>query len=487
MLFTMWLNLYATRLVLANLGVEDLGVYGVVGSIVGLIAVFTGGITNAVQRFITFELGRKEGCPNKVFSSSLNVLFVVSIIAFILLEVGGLWMLYNKVDIPKRSMDAAFWVYQWSVLTCIVNVISIPYNALIIAHEKMGAFAGISILQVILTFLSAYCLTYFDNRLLVYGVFMAIVSIFIRIIYQIYCHREFQESRYHFIIDIPLMKQIGKFTGVSTFSGGLQTLSSSGIVFVINLTFGVAINAVYTISLQLKNAILSFSLNIFKAISPQITKTYANGNIVMHKKLVYGGAKLEVFMIYFILIPMLFKTKYIMELWLGDVPPYAIEFAQCTVFIGLTHAIYEPIRTSVLATNNIAKFLIYPELFYLLVLPFGYYVSKITNSPLCLILLVVFMDFIMCSFGIMYAVKVAPIKISEIFKYVLKPCLIVGIVDCCVVYCTKMFVSENICGLLLLFISNSLFLLVVIFCWGLDINERIIITNSLKKCKFRNH
>lgn len=381
MLFTMWLNLWTTRLVLANLGVEDMGVYGVVGSIVGLATVFTGGVTNAVQRFITFESGKTDGNTNLVFCTSLNVIFLLSVVVFILLESVGVYMLYYSVNIPANSMNAASWVLQLSILTCVVNLISIPYNALVIAHERMNAFAVISILQVVLTFCAVYTLSWFDNRLLVYGIMMATVSIIIRIFYQIYCHYKFDESRYHFIIDKEQLKQLGKFTGVSTASGAIQIVSSQGIIFVINWTFGVAINAVYNISLQLKNSILSFALNLFKAISPQITKTYANNEIETHRKIVYSGSKMEAYLIFFIMIPFLFRTEFIMHMWLGKVPSYAVEFAMCAVFISLTYALFEPIRTSVLATNKITKFMIVPEFFYLLVMPMGYFVSKIWGNP----------------------------------------------------------------------------------------------------------
>ena len=363
MLFTMWLNLWTTRLVLANLGVEDMGVYGVVGSIVGLATVFTGGVTNAVQRFITFESGKTDGNTNLIFCTSLNVIFLLSAIVLILLESVGVYMLYYSINIPANSVDAAFWVLQLSILTCVVNLISIPYNALVIAHEKMNAFAVISILQVVLTFCAVYTLSWFDNRLLVYGIMTAAVSIVIRIIYQLYCHYTFDEARYHFIIDKEQLKQLGKFTGVSTASGAIQIVSSQGIVFVINWTFGVAINAVYNISLQLKNSILSFALNLFKAISPQITKTYANNEIETHRNLVYSGSKIEAYLIFFIITPFLFRTEFIMHMWLGKVPSYAVEFAKCAVFISLTYALFEPIRTSVLATNKITKFMILPELF----------------------------------------------------------------------------------------------------------------------------
>ena len=290
MLFTMWLNLYATRLVLNNLGVEDMGVYGVVGSIVGMFTIFTSGITSAVQRFLTYELGSQKGNMNNVFCSSLNVIFILAFCVLLLLEIIGVWVLYHKINIPTSSMQAAFWVFQLSTLTCIINMISIPYNALIIAHEKMDAFAFISILQVILNCSAAYCLSFISNeRLLMYGIMMAGISILIRIIYQLYCHSHFKETHYHWKIDPELLKSISKFAGISTSSSILQMISTQGITFVINWTFGVTINAVYVIALQLKNSILSFALNLLKAndkitlrdielkvLSP--TKDYQNSN-----------------------------------------------------------------------------------------------------------------------------------------------------------------------------------------------------------------
>ena len=484
MLFTMWLNLWITRLVLSNLGVEDMGVYGVVGSIVGLVSVFTGGVTNAVQRFITFEAGKPDGRPNLVFCSSLNIIFLLSAIVFMLLEAVGVYMLFYSVNIPAHSMNAAFWVLQLSILTCIVNLISIPYNALIIAHEKMDAFAVISILQVVFTFGAVYTLTWFNNRLLVYGIMMATVSVIIRVIYQIYCHHKFDEARYHLIIDKEQLKQLGKFTGVSTLSGALQVVSSEGIIFVINWTFGVTVNAVYSISLQLKNSILSFSLNLFKAISPQITKTYANNEIEAHQKLVYSGSKMEVFLIYFIMIPFLFQADYIMHLWLGKVPPYAVEFAMCTVFISLTYALFEPIRTSVLATNRITKFMLYPEVFYLLVLPLGYFISKTFENPLLLIIVIVGMDILTCIVRTIYALKVCPLKANELILKVIVPCLSVALLDSLLCYFIASLFPMSIMGLISFLVLNSIVLIIIIVMVGLNRTERKVCFSAIRKiCK----
>ncbi|MCB6962638.1 lipopolysaccharide biosynthesis protein [Phocaeicola dorei] len=482
MLFTMWLNLYATRLVLNNLGVEDMGVYGVVGSIVGMFTIFTSGITSAVQRFLTYELGSQKGNMNNVFCSSLNVIFILSFCVLLLLEIIGVWVLYHKINIPTSSMQAAFWVFQLSTLTCIINMISIPYNALIIAHEKMDAFAFISILQVILNCSAAYCLSFISNeRLLMYGIMMAGISILIRIIYQLYCHSHFKETHYRWKIDPELLKSISKFAGISTSSSILQMISTQGITFVINWTFGVTINAVYVITLQLKNSILSFALNLLKAISPQITKTYASGEMEAHKKLIYTGSKMEVFLIYFIMIPFLFRTEYIMKLWLGEVPEYTVAFAQCIVFISLTYAAFEPIRAAVLATNKIAKFMIIPDSFYILVLPVSYFICNITENPIYMIVCIVFFDILTCCLRTYLASKVCIIKIQEMLFSIFLPCLLVASLSCLCCYVLSLITSYTISGFCILLICNSFILICIIYLVGLSSKEKYIINKYIKK------
>lgn len=480
MLLTMWINLYATRLVLQNLGVEDMGVYGVVGSIVSIFSVFTGGITSAVQRFITFEAGLKEGNVNKVFCSSLNVIFILAGVLLIILESVGLWFFYTIINIPEASKDAAFWVFQFSILTCLINLISIPYNALIIAKEKMNAFAFISIIQVILNCMAAYFISLLNDRLLWYALFMLLTSFIVRLTYQVYCRIYLPESQYHRGIDKVLLKEIGKYTGVSTTSGVLQMISGQGLTLVINWTSGVALNAVYNIALQLKNTILSFAMNLFKAIAPQITKTYANGEMEHYKTLVYTGSKLEIFLIYFIMIPFLFRTEYIMKLWLGNsLPPYTVEFAQCIVFISLLYAAFEPIRTAVLATNKIRNFMLIPESFYLLVLPVSYICYHFSQNAIWLIVSIVSMDILTACLRIYLASQVSVLDVRDILKKILVPAIFVGGTSCVVCYFLNLICSNNLLGLFLLLICNSLSCISIIYIIGLSKTERKFINNCI--------
>ena len=481
MLFTMWLNLYATRLVLRNLGVEDMGVFGVVGSVVGLFAIFSSGITNTIQRFITFEIGKAESDVNKVFCSSLNIIFLLSALILILLESVGIWFLYHKVNIPPQSLQAAFGVYQLSVLTCIVNLVSIPYNALVLAHEKMDAYAVISILQVIFTCAAAYCLSFFDSqRLIIYALLMSGISVLIRLFYQGYCRVKFPESRYHLLIDKGAMKQISKFAGITTVSSLLDILYVQGVVLVINWTFGVVINAVYTIAIQLKNSVQSFAFNIFRAMSPQITKTYASGEMETHKRLVYSASKIQVYMIYFIMIPFLFRTEYIMHLWLGDVPPYIIPYVQATIYLSLLYAFFEPIRTAVLATSNISKFMIIPSAFYVLSLPLTYILAYRSNSPVVLIFSVVIFDVVGCVFRVYYALQVSPIQFKEILTKVILPSVKVALGSVMVCWLLSKYTNDTLFNLIILLVVNSIVLLILIYMFGINHDERKLVNEFIK-------
>jgi O-antigen/teichoic acid export membrane protein len=310
---------------------------------------------------------------------------------------------------------------------------------------------------------------------------MAAIAIIIRIIYQVYCHRHFAEARYHFSIDRAKMGEISRFAGISTLGGILYTISGEGIMLVINWTFGVAINAVYTIALQLKNMILSFALNLFKAIQPQITKTYAEGALDVHRRLVYSGSKLEVYLIYFLMLPFLCRTEQIMVLWLGDVPAYAVSYAQGIVFISLTYAAFEPIRTAVLATGRIVKFMLIPDSLTLLVLPISYLVARMTGSPTWMLVSIVGMEMFACALRVWLGAQVSALRVSEILSRIVLPAAVVALVDAVLCYFLSRLLPDDLWGLILLVLLNSLLLLGIIYAIGLSAEERRSILSLRKK------
>lgn len=485
MLFTMFFNLLTTRLVLSNLGIEDMGVFGVVGSIVSMFTLFVSGLLSATQRFVTFEMGKKDGDIALVFSTCSNIIFGVSVLLFLVLEIGGMWMLDYNVNIPEQSENATKWVLQFSIFTCLINLNSTCYNALLIAYEKMNVWAFISTIQVLLGCCIAYSISYFPNndRLIYYSLLAFLVQLFVSLLYLLYCKRSFPETKFSWKVDMQLVKSIVKYTGASSVSGLLQVFITQGLVLIINWTYGVAINAVYNIGLQVKNSVLSFGLNIFKAVQPQITKTYAAGEFDKHEKLVYSGSKIGSYMIMIILIPFCLHSHFVMQLWLGTVPPYASSFAVAFVFQSLLYASFEPFRTAVLATGNVAKFFIYSELIHALVLPLAYYWGRQYDTPVPLIVIIVVMEFVYCAFMIVLGSKVSVPTISGIFRHVVMPCCLVGIVSAIPCYLISLLMKDSIGALIFQLVLGTIIFGLVVLLIGINQQERrlaMLVLNAVK-------
>lgn len=493
MIFTMVLNLLTTRFVLSNLGVEDMGVYGVVGSIVTMFAILVSGLLSATQRFITFELGKKDGNLPLVFNTSTNLILCVSIGLFLIMEAGGSWMLHYHINIPERSMEAAQWVLQFSIFTSLLNLNSTAYSALLIAYERMNVWAVISIVQVLLGCVAAYSLSCFpqDSRLFWNALMLLGVQCVVQCLYIGYCKFHFPESRFRWGLDKKIVRSMAKYTGASSVNGVLYIVFSQGLVLVINWTYGVAVNAVYNIGMQVKNSVLSFGLNIYKAVQPQITKTYASGEYDKHEKLVYSGSKIGAYMIMLILLPFCLHTDFIMRLWLGNVPPYASVFAAAFVFQSLMYASFEPFRTAVLATGNVTKFFIYSEVVHLGVLPLAYWAGKTYDTPVVLVVTIVVWEFVYCGYMAWIGTRVSKIRLRGLFCQVLVPCMEVGCFSAIVYYVLAQLMPESLIYVLLQMVIGSACLFLIALLIGTNTQERrllrqvweVVVTRVInKKC-----
>lgn len=280
MLFLMAVSLYTSRVVLNALGVEDFGIYNVVGGVVAMFSVLSGSLSTAISRFITYELGKgnKENL-NKIFSSAVTIQFGLAGIIILLAETIGIWFLNIKMNIPEVRMEAANWVFQFSILTFAINLISVPYNASIIAHEKMSAFAYISILEAVGKLTIAYLITISPiDKLIFYAILMCAVALVVRLTYGNYCKRHFSECTYHFSWDKLLLKQMFGFAGWNFIGASSAILRDQGGNVVINLFCGPTVNAARGIAFQVNNAVNQFVTNFMTALNPQITKSYASGD-----------------------------------------------------------------------------------------------------------------------------------------------------------------------------------------------------------------
>lgn len=356
-LLVMGITLFTSRVVLEKLGVDDYGIYSVVGGFVSMFTILSGTLTAASQRYIAFELGNKEQRIQKVFSTTVTVHLLLAIVIFILLEGVGLWFLNNKMNIDASRLSAANWVFQCSVLTFCVNLISIPYNAAIIAYEKMSAFAYISIFEVILKLAAVYALSLvqFDS-LILYAIFMLIISVLLRIVYAWYCRIHFSDCRYDFSFDQSVLKEMLGFCGWNFIGSSAAVLNGQGINMLINMFFGVTLNAARGIASQVDTAVNSFVQNFMMALNPQITKSYAAGDYAYVNSTIIHGTKFSFFLFWIIGLPLFINADFVSNVWLKEVPDHAVLFVRLGLVYCMCQNLSQCLYTTMLATGHIKKY-----------------------------------------------------------------------------------------------------------------------------------
>ncbi len=370
----MLISLYTSRVILNALGVEDYGIYTVVGGVVTMFSMLSGSLSAAISRFITFELG-KGNMENlkKVFSSSVTIQAGIAIVIIIIAETIGLWFLNEKMVIPENRMIAANWCFQFSIMTFAINLISVPYNAAIIAHEKMSAFAYISILEAIGKLSIAWLIVVNPiDRLVFYAGMVALLAIIIRVIYGWYCKRHFEECSYHFIYDNELLKRMFGFAAWNFIGASSAVLKNQGADIILNLFFGPTVNAARGIAVKMDSVITQFVNNFMVALNPQITKSYASGDRDYMFKLINKGARYSYYILFLLALPVILNTHYILVLWLKLVPEHTVLFVQLILILALSESISGPLITAMLATGKIRNYQIVVGGLQMMNLPVAY-------------------------------------------------------------------------------------------------------------------
>lgn len=383
MLFMMLIGLYTSRINLQSLGVEDFGIYNVVGGIVVMFSIINGSITASISRFLTFEIGTGNMEKlKKVFSTSVTIQIGISLLILLLAETIGLWFLNHKMVIPDSRMPAANWVYQFSIITFILNLISMPYNACIVTHEKMSAFAWITIYDAIAKLLIAW-LTFIApmDKLIFFSGFIVLIAFTQRMIYTSYCLHNFEECHYKFTIDKELLKHMSGFAGWNFIGASSAILRDTGGNIIINLFCGPAVNAARAIANRINTAVLGFANSFMTAINPQITKSYASGEYEKMMGAIYKGAKFSFFLLLLLGLPVIMESEYIIHLWLGQVPEHTVLFVQLTILYAMSESISNPLVTAMLATGKIKNYQIVVGGLQMLNLPISYICLRLGCIP----------------------------------------------------------------------------------------------------------
>lgn len=383
MLLIIIVGLYTSRVVLNTLGVTDYGIYNVVGGIVSMLAFLNSAMVAASQRFISFELGTGNlERLKKVFCTSVSIHIALAVIILLIAESIGLWFVNTHLNIPLERMTAANWVYQCSILTLILTVVSVPYNSCIVAHEHMKAFAYVSIVEAVLKLLIVYILLVGNiDKLILYAILVAGVALIVRIIYGIYCKRHFEECSYHFVFDRKLFKEMFAFAGWSVIGNWGFSFKDQGSNIILNLFFGTVVNAARGVVMQVNGIISNFSSNFTMALNPQITKQYAAGDVESSMKLVYAGCRYSFYLLLLITVPVMINREYLLKLWLGNVPEYTSQFLMLVLISTLINVMSSTIVTALQATGKIKVFQITICLIMLSELPLAYLILKNGGEP----------------------------------------------------------------------------------------------------------
>ena len=406
MLFTMGVSLFTSRVVLQTLGVEDYGINSVVGGVITMFTFINGAMVSSTQRYLNFELARGNAERlRSVFNTSLQIHALIALAIVLLGETVGLWFLKEKLVIPEARMTAAMWVYQCSILSCAVGIMSAPYNADIIAHEKMSAFAYISILDVSLKLLIVYLLVVLPfDKLIVMAVLTLLVQLLIRYIYSRYCHTHFKETYFQARIDKPLFKEMSGFAGWSFWGNLAFILYTQGLNMMLNIFFGPIVNAARGIAVQVQSAVQQFVSGFQTALNPQITKNYASGNLEQMHSLMFRSARFSFLLLFFLSLPVLLETNFLLTLWLKTVPEDAVIFTQIMICISLIYTTANPCVVANQATGKVKIYQMVVGGILLMILPISYIILKL-GAPAYSVFLVHFFVESVAQFSRMYMLR----------------------------------------------------------------------------------
>ena len=459
MLFALVVSLYTSRVFINALGVSDFGITNVVGGVVTMFAFVNGTMNTASLRFITFALGKGDHVElKKTFETSrvLHLLFGTATI--IVVEIVGLWMLNNKLNIDADRMYAANWVFQCATLSLFITMVSVPYNSCVIAHEKMSLFAYVGIYEVLAKLVVALVIPFspIDN-LIFFAILTTLIPISSRIIYQIYCKMNFKEcktSGFHY--NKRIAAKMFSFFGWNNIGAFAYVAREQGVNIVINIFCGTAVNAARAVSSQVSGTLYGFIGNFQTAMNPQITKNCAAGEIDAMEKLVYRGSKFSFFLFFFLALPVFIYTPYILELWLKIVPEYAVHFIRCTMLLMMIECFASPIITALLAVGKIKFYQIIAGTLLILNLPLSYLFLYLGYPPYFTVIIAIVLSFTTIVVRILLLHSYINFSISSYLKNVVMPSL-----------CAALFSSVIPCVVYYFINHNTLIgLLIIVFvCW----------------------
>ena len=485
MLFQLGIALYTSRAVLNALGVIDFGIYNVVGGIIVIFSFLNNAMASSTQRFLVYHLGTNDSRKLKqIFSSAIIIHFVMAVVVVGLAEIMGLWFLQAKMIIPMERLEVAKWVFHLSVISSAITILSVPYNAAIIANERMGAFAAISIIETLLKLCVAIFISFCNgDRLLWYAGLLLGVSVIVRTIYGVYCSKSFPEAKLIFPRNNKLLyKEMTSFAGWSLV-GNLSVVGyTQGINLLLNIFFGPAINAARGIAVQVQNAVYGFVRSFQTAVNPQITKSYAIGDLKSMHLLIYRSSKLSFYLTLMLSLPIIIETPYVLSLWLNIVPDYTVAFCRLTFISCMIESISNPFMIGASATGKIKKYHLIIGSILLLIVPVSYIFLKLGFEPIIFYIIDILIQFIAQIIRLFLCRHLFSLNILFYIKDVISR--IVGVAVLSVVFyllIDSLFIEINFINAIVVAFFSFISVCVVSYVIGLTKSEKTFFNNKMLK------
>lgn len=482
-LVTMVVSLYTSRLILVILGIDDFGIYNVVGGIVTFLSFLNSSMASATQRFLNVEMGRNDKVMvNKVFSNALVIHFFIAIVVVLLSETLGVWFLNQHMNIAEERMIAANYVFQFSIATMVTTIISVPYNAVIIANEKMSAFAYISIVEVFLKLVLVLLLVYSPiDKLVTYAGLMFVVSLIIRVIYGIYCKKNFEECRNtKYSPDKRIIKQMVSFS-LWTVIGALASIShGQGVSIVMNLFFGVAVNAAFGIANQINQVVGNFVNNFMTALNPQIVKTYSANELTATHNLLSIGCRMGFFLVLFFIVPIIIEAPVLLGLWLKEVPDYAVSFVRLVLTVMLLNSFASPLSAAQGATGHIKNYQIVLTSLGLTHIPIAWLCFKQGLNPNYAMYVYLVIVLIGQSFRIAYVSRSISMPLVPFLKKIIVRCGSVTAFSFAIPIILHLYMPKGLITSFLICMTGGMSVLFFVYALGVDCAERMALLNVVK-------
>lgn len=491
MVIVLAISLYTTRAILQVLGVEDYGVYNVVCGFVSMFAFLNTSMSNGIQRFFNFELGKNgvDGA-NKVYCMALHIQAILAVVIIILTESLGLWYLHNKMVIPEGRMIAAEWIFQFSILSFLFVIMQAPFSAAVMAHEKMDFYAVISVLDVFLKLGIVLILPFFSyDKLILYGVLFSLISVVNFCIYYFYCKKHFQEIKYKRISEKKLFKSMLGFSGWNLFGSFSGVMKEQGINLVINYFFGPVVNAARGVAAQVNGGLQSFVTNITIPVRPQVVQSYAQGNLSRTMHLTYSISKLSCCFLLMMAIPISYEIDYVLRLWLGaNVPDHAALFTIIVFFTSIVNNLNSATSGVVHATGIMKDYQLWGSLIGISSVPIAYLLLKIYPIPelaLIAVMVCTALGHFVCLFVVK---KLVGMSVTEYFKEVVWPIVIVLIISVVITYPVHHFMNSGFLRLCVVILVSVITVGLALYYLALNTNERALFSQMIMSLvgKIRN-